>query len=77
MTPQHFLRRAYLEGFQDPALERKGKTAIWLYKPGKQPIPQALERVAKRNYYYRHRQENHGTSTAANVAGNPRTQEQP
>lgn len=55
---QHFVHRAYLEGFQDPALERQGKRAIWVYMPGKEPIPQAPERVAKRNYYYCYHEEN-------------------
>lgn len=56
---QHYVHRAYLEGFQDPALrEREGRRALWVYMPGKQPISQAPERVAKRNYYYCYRQEN-------------------
>src|ERR1700737_5499936 len=55
---QHFVHRAYLEAFQDPLLLRQGKRALWVYMPGKRPIPQAPERVAKRTYYYCHRQEN-------------------
>jgi hypothetical protein len=55
---QHFVHRAYLEGFQDPTLIQRGKRALWVYMPGKTPIPQAPERVAKRNYYYCHQQEN-------------------
>lgn len=31
---------------------------MWLYMPGKRPFPQAPERLAKRNYYYCHSQEN-------------------
>ena len=49
---QHFVHRAYLEGFQDPELEKEGKPALWVYMPGKSPFPQRPERVAKRNYYY-------------------------
>lgn len=49
---QHFVHRAYLAGFQDPALERQGKPALWAYIPNKKPFPQRPERVAKRNYYY-------------------------
>jgi hypothetical protein len=53
---QHFIHRAYLEGFQDPALLREGRRALWLYMVGKNPVPQAPERVAKRNYYYCYRE---------------------
>jgi hypothetical protein len=49
---QHFVHRAYLEGFQDPDLEKKGDSFLWLYMPGKTPFRQRPERVAKRNYYY-------------------------
>lgn len=54
----HFVHRAYLEGFQDLALLRKGRRALWVYMPRKNPISQAPERVAKRNYYYCYRKEN-------------------
>jgi hypothetical protein len=55
---QHFVHRAYLEGFQDPVLLRAGRRALWVYMPGKEPISQVPDRVAKRNYYYCYRQEN-------------------
>jgi hypothetical protein len=55
---QHFVHRAYLEGFQDPLFLQEKKRAVWLYMPGKRPLPQAPERLAKRNYYYCHSQEN-------------------
>ncbi len=55
---QHFVHRAYLEGFQDPLLLQNKKRAVWLYMPGKRPLPQAPEWLAKRNYYYCHSQEN-------------------
>jgi uncharacterized protein DUF4238 len=53
----HFVQRAYLEGFQNPELEKNNQPAIWVYLPGKSPFPQRPERVAKRNYYYCHREE--------------------
>ena len=46
------MHRAYLEGFQDPGLEKKRKSFVWVYMPGKSPFCQRPERVAKRNYYY-------------------------
>ena len=49
---QHYVHRAYLEGFQDPSLEEKGESFVWAYMPGKSPFPQRPERLAKRNYYY-------------------------
>jgi hypothetical protein len=49
---QHYVHRAYLEGFQDPDLERKGESFVWVYLPGKSPFRQRPERVARRNYYY-------------------------
>ncbi len=49
---QHFVHRAYLEGFQDTELEQRGRPALWVYMPGRSPFPQRPERVAKRNYYY-------------------------
>jgi Protein of unknown function (DUF4238) len=49
---QHYVHRAYLEGFCDPQLEREGKSAVWMYMPNKSPFPQRPERVARRNYYY-------------------------
>lgn len=49
---QHYVQRAYLEGFQDPGLEKKGELFVWVYMPGKSPFRQRPERVAKRNYYY-------------------------
>jgi hypothetical protein len=49
---QHFVHRAYLEGFQDSKFERKGDPALWVYMPGKSPFRQRPDRVAKRNYYY-------------------------
>jgi hypothetical protein len=54
---QHFVHRAYLEGFQDSKLLGQGRRALWVYMHGKNPIPQAPERVAKRNYYYCFRKE--------------------
>lgn len=53
---QHFVHRAYLQGFQDPALVAQGKRALWLYMPGKHAVTQIPERVAKRNYYYCYRE---------------------
>jgi hypothetical protein len=49
---QHYVHRAYLEGFCDPHLASEGKSTLWMYMPGKSPFPQRPERVAKRNYYY-------------------------
>jgi len=49
---QHYVHRAYLEGFQDLELEKKGKSFVWVYMRGKSPFRQRPERVAKRNYYY-------------------------
>ena len=49
---QHYVHRAYLEGFEDPDLEKKGESFVWVYMPGKSPFLQRPERVAKRNYYY-------------------------
>ena len=46
----HYVTRAYLEGFTDPALGKE--CYLWLYMPGKTPFRQRPERVAKRNYYY-------------------------
>ena len=54
---QHYVHRAYLEGFQDPALERNGEGYVWVYMPGKSPFRQRPERVARRNYYYCYRRE--------------------
>ncbi|MCI0724988.1 MAG: DUF4238 domain-containing protein, partial [Acidobacteria bacterium] len=54
---QHYVQRAYLEGFQDPALEKNGEGFIWVYMPGKSPFRQRPERVARRNYYYCHERE--------------------
>lgn len=54
---QHYVHRAYLEGFQDPALEGNGEGYVWVYMPGKSPFRQRTERVARRNYYYCYRQE--------------------
>jgi hypothetical protein len=48
----HYVHRAYLEGFQDPDLERQGRSVVWAYMPNKSPFPQKPERVARRNYYY-------------------------
>jgi len=55
---QHYVHRAYLQGFCDPQLEREGKSAVWMYMPNKSPFPQRPERVAKRNYYYCFQHEN-------------------
>lgn len=55
---QHYVHRAYLEGFQDPELEKRGKPALWVYIPNKKPFPQKPDRVAKRNYYYCFHEEN-------------------
>jgi uncharacterized protein DUF4238 len=49
---QHYVHRAYLEGFQDPDLEKKGVSFVRVYMPGKSPFLQRPLRVAKRNYYY-------------------------
>lgn len=49
---QHFVQRAYLEGFQDPELEKNGKEFVWLYMPRKSPFRQRPDVVARRNYYY-------------------------
>jgi len=49
---QHFVHRAYLEGFRDPEFEEMGESFVWLYIPGKSPFRQRPERVARRNYYY-------------------------
>jgi hypothetical protein len=46
------VHRAYLAGFQDPQLERRGEPALWVYLPEKKPFRQRPERVARRNYYY-------------------------
>ena len=43
---QHFVHRAYLDGFTD------SRGNVWTYIPYKAPFPQRPERVAKRNYYY-------------------------
>lgn len=49
---QHYVHRAYLEGFVDPDLERRGESYVWAYLPGKSPFRQKPDRIAKRNYYY-------------------------
>src|SRR5579862_7541180 len=49
---QHFVHRAYLEGFVDPDYERRGESFLWAYLPGKSPFRQRPDRIAKRNYYY-------------------------
>jgi len=54
---QHFVHRAYLEGFQDPRFEERKEPALWVYMPGKTPFRQRPDRVAKRNYYYCFEQE--------------------
>ncbi len=46
------MHRAYLEGFQDLELEKKGESFVWVYMRGKSPFHQRPERVAKRNYHY-------------------------
>ncbi|SRR6266576_1357714 len=43
----HYVHRAYLEGFIDPAGDY-----LWAYLPKKSPFRQKPERIAKRNYYY-------------------------
>jgi hypothetical protein len=43
----HYVHRAYLEGFIDPAGDY-----LWAYLPMKSPFRQKPERIAKRNYYY-------------------------
>jgi hypothetical protein len=54
----HYVHRAYLEGFQDPDLERQGRSVVWAYMPDKNPFLQKPERVARRNYYYCYELEN-------------------
>lgn len=54
---QHFVHRAYLEGFVDPEYEKRGETCLWVYMPPKGPFRQKPERVGKRNYYYCYKQE--------------------
>ena len=49
----HYVHRAYLEGFLDPAGDY-----LWAYLPKKSPFRQKPERIAKRNYYYCFSQEN-------------------
>jgi hypothetical protein len=49
---QHFVHRAYLDGFRDPSLVKRGKPALWVYVQNKIPFPQNTANVAKRNYYY-------------------------
>jgi hypothetical protein len=49
---QHYVHRAYLEGFVDPQTVRSGEGYLWVYIPSKSPFRQRPERVAKRNYYY-------------------------
>lgn len=49
---QHYVHRAYLEGFIDPATMNGNGGSLWLYLPNKRPMPQKPERLAKRNYYY-------------------------
>jgi len=46
------VHRAYLEGFVDPAYEKRGQSYLWTYLPKKPPFRQKPERIAKRNYYY-------------------------
>jgi uncharacterized protein DUF4238 len=53
---QHFVHRAYLEGFQDPEYLKKGEPALWVYIPRKSPFRQRPDRVARRNYYYCYRE---------------------
>jgi Protein of unknown function (DUF4238) len=49
---QHFVHRAYLDGFLDLDQTSRGYNRLWLYVPGKAPFPQRPDRVAKRNYFY-------------------------
>jgi hypothetical protein len=49
---QHYVHRAYLEGFLDPDLDVRGESYLWAYLPGKSPFRQKPDRIAKRNYYY-------------------------
>jgi uncharacterized protein DUF4238 len=49
---QHYVHRAYLEGFTDADYEKRGESYLWAYLPGKSPFRQKPERIAKRNYYY-------------------------
>jgi Protein of unknown function (DUF4238) len=49
---QHYVHRAYLEGFTDPAYEKRGESYLWAYLPGKSPFRQKPDLIAKRNYYY-------------------------
>jgi len=52
---QHFVHRAYLEGFVDPTL--KPVEFLWAYMPNKNPFKQAPFKIARRNYYYCHEEE--------------------
>jgi hypothetical protein len=49
---QHYVQRAYLDGFVDPDCKTRGEPYLWAYLPGKLPFRQKTERIAKRNYYY-------------------------
>ncbi len=49
---QHYVQRAYLEGFVDPDSERSAESYLWAYLPNKLPFPQKPDRIARRNYYY-------------------------
>src|SRR5215469_4132922 len=48
---QHYVHRAYLQGFVDPDTNDE---FLWLYMPKKHPYKQRPERIAKRNYFYCH-----------------------
>jgi hypothetical protein len=54
---QHYVQRAYLEGFQDPQLEGAGENLVWVYLPEKSPFRQRPGEVAVINYYYCHQDE--------------------
>ncbi len=49
----HYVQKAYLDGFADPSISVAG-SRVWVYISGKYPFPQKTERVARRNYYYCH-----------------------
>lgn len=49
---QHFVHRAYLDGFIDPKTSADTDQRLWAYMARKSPFLQRTERIAKRNYYY-------------------------
>jgi hypothetical protein len=49
---QHFVHRAYLDGFIDQTTSADTDERLWTYMARKSPFLQRTERLAKRNYYY-------------------------